>query len=56
MILRRPRQEFARGVPLPLVSLYFERGELDRAAAIARLALAMGDGSDLEKIEEILDR
>ena len=49
-------QEFARGIPLPLVSLYFERGELDRAAAIARLALAMSDGSDLEKIEEILDR
>ena len=48
--------EFARGVPLPLVTLNFERGELDRAAAIARLALAMDDCPDAAKIEEILER
>lgn len=47
--------DFARGVPLPLVSLYFERGELDRAAAIARLAVAMPDCPDVAKIEEILE-
>lgn len=49
-------KEFARGVPLPLVTLNFERGELDRAAAVARLALAMDDCPDAAKIEEILER
>jgi hypothetical protein len=48
--------DFARGVPLPLISLYFKRGELDRAAAIARLALTMGECPDVEEIEEILER
>lgn len=49
-------QEFARGVPLPLVSLYYKRGELDRSAAIARLALTMEECPDSAKIEEILER
>ena len=48
--------DFGRGIPLPLVLLYFERGELDRAAAIARLAVARPDCPDLTKIEEILER
>jgi hypothetical protein len=47
--------DFARGVPLPLVSLYFERGERDRAAAIARLGLAVENCPDRVRIEEILD-
>jgi len=48
-------RDFARGVPLPLVTLHFERGELDRAAAIARLALGMEDCPDAAKIEAILE-
>lgn len=47
--------DFARGVPLPLVSLYCERGELDRSAVIARLALTMDECPDRARIEEILD-
>lgn len=49
-------EDFARGVPLPLVQLHFDRGELAEAAAVARLALAMPDCPDAERIEEILDR
>jgi hypothetical protein len=49
-------REFSRGVPLPLVTLHFERGDLNRAAAIARLALGMNDCPDAAKIEEILER
>jgi hypothetical protein len=49
-------QAFARGEPLPLVSLYFERGELDRAAAIARMALVMEPCRDAAQIEEILEK
>jgi hypothetical protein len=45
--------DFARGVPLPLVTLYFDRGERDRAAAVARLALAMEDCSNRVRIEGI---
>ncbi|HUR79387.1 MAG TPA: hypothetical protein VM733_01380 [Thermoanaerobaculia bacterium] len=47
--------QFARGVPLPLVQLHFDRGELDEAATIARLALARPDCPDADAIEEILD-
>jgi hypothetical protein len=49
-------KEFARGFPLPLVTLNFERGDLDRAAAVARVALGMDDCPDAAKIEEILER
>lgn len=48
-------KEFARGVPLPLVSLHFRRGELDHAATVARVALGMNDCPDAAKIEEILE-
>jgi hypothetical protein len=49
-------QAFARGAALPLVSLCYERGELDRSAAIARLALVMEPCEDAAQIEEILER
>jgi len=48
--------EFARGVPLPLVQYHFERNELEEAATVARLALNMPDCPDADTIEEILDR
>jgi hypothetical protein len=44
------------GSALPLVSLYAERGELDRAAAVARMVLAEPDCQDAEAIEAILER
>jgi hypothetical protein len=47
--------EFVRGVPLPLVRYHFDRGELDEAAAVARLGLGMADCPDAEAIEAILD-
>lgn len=50
-------QQFADGgSALPLVALYAERGDLDRAAVIARMALARPDCPDAEEIEAILDR
>lgn len=49
-------REFARGVALPLVTLHFERGEFDRAAAIARVALGIEDCPDAAKIEQILEQ
>ena len=48
--------EFAEGRPLALVKLYAERGDLDRAATIARLALAKPDCPNVAEIEAILDR
>jgi hypothetical protein len=48
--------EFARGVSLPLVALHFERGELDEAATVARLALSRENCPDAAQIEEILER
>jgi hypothetical protein len=48
-------EQFARGVPFPLVQVHFDRGELDEAAAVARLALGDPDCPDAEKIEAILD-
>jgi hypothetical protein len=48
-------ESFARGVPLPLVQRHFDRGELNDAATIARLALACYDSPDADAIEEILD-
>lgn len=47
---------FAEGRALALVRLYAERGDVDRAATIARLALAKPDCADAEEIEAILDR
>lgn len=47
-------QEFARGVPLPLVQYHFDRGELAEAA-VARLALGAPDCPDAAKIEELLE-
>jgi hypothetical protein len=49
-------REFAEGRALALVALYAERGDLDRAATIARLALAQPDCPDAAEIEAILDR
>ena len=43
------------GSALPLVKLYADRGELDHAAAVARLALERDHCPDAEAIEEILD-
>ncbi len=43
------------GSALPLVSLYARRGDLDRAAAIAGLALARPDCPDAPEIESIIE-
>ncbi|MGZ5449710.1 MAG: hypothetical protein ACXW5U_17260 [Thermoanaerobaculia bacterium] len=53
--LDRATEQFARGVPLPLVQYHFDRGELDDAAAVARLALMRRNCPDADRIEEILD-
>ena len=49
------REQLLNGVPLPLVQYHFDRGELDDAATVARLALALPDCPDAQTIEEILD-
>ena len=49
-------EQFRDGRALALVSLYAERGDLDRAATIARLALAEPDCPDAAEIEAILER
>ena len=48
--------EFAEGRPFALVRLYATRGDLDRAAAIARMALAEPNCPDAAEIEAILER
>jgi hypothetical protein len=48
--------EFSEGRTLALVRLYAERGDLDRAATIARLALAEPDCPDAAEVEAILER
>ncbi len=53
--LDRATEQFARGVPLPLVQYHFDRGELDEAAAVARLGLTRPGCPDADRIEEILD-
>ena len=44
------------GSALPLVSLWLDRGDLVRAAAVARMALQMPDCPDAAAIEALLDR
>lgn len=43
------------GSALPLVQLHLSRGEVDEAAAVARLALDRPDCEDADAIEQLLD-